>query len=159
LASTTKTGGSLKMVDDRRKPKKQGDDYPTPAHVYNALNEEFDFDDDPCPLGAKNGGLSRDWGSRTYLNPPYSNPTPWCQKAVEEMKAGKLVVGLLRGDVSAGWFHDYVLPFAEVRFVRGRISFEGTRNMHGSIIIVWDGRGDKCSTCDRFEECVGPCLL
>jgi hypothetical protein len=32
---------------------------------------------------------------------------------------------LLPASVDTGWFHDLVLPYAEVQFVRGRVRFIG----------------------------------
>jgi phage N-6-adenine-methyltransferase len=117
------------------------DDWSTPKAVYDALNTEFHFTDDPCPLkGKDNGldGLARPWGTSTFMNPPYSNPLPWCRKAREEQQAGKLVVGLLRGDTSTKWFHEYYLPFAEIRFIRGRLHFnEVGRANFASILVIW----------------------
>ncbi len=120
----------------------KSDDYETPKDIYEDLNAEFHFNDDPCPLFGQGlpllDGLSREWGSSVFMNPPYSDPLPWCRKAVEEMKRGKLVVGLLRGDTSTEWFHEYILPYAEIRFVRGRIKWtNGGRCPFASIIAIW----------------------
>ena len=52
------------------------------------------------------------------MNPPYSDPVPWLNMAIEQAELGKTVVVLLRVDTSTNWFHDLVLPRAEVRFVR-----------------------------------------
>jgi len=122
------------------------DSWRTPKELYDKLNIEFAFNDDPCPIGG-DGGLNREWGTSTFINPPYSHPAIWCKKAVEEMKKGKLIVGLLRGDTSTGWFHDYVLPHAELRFIRGRLKFrrEGYTGKLSpvtfpSIIAIWRGK-------------------
>lgn len=121
------------------------DNWATPREVYAALDAEFHFNDDPCPLyGSDNGGegLLREWGTSVFMNPPYSNPTPWCEKAVMESRRGKLVVGLLRGDTSTRWFHDWVLPYAELRFIKGRLRFNDTKPApFPSIIAIW--RPDK----------------
>ena len=40
---------------------------------------------DPCPIDYKIDAFSYDWcedNSRVYVNPPYSNPTPWVEKAI-----------------------------------------------------------------------------
>ena len=34
----------------------------TPPELYNKLNDEFNFDFDPCPLNATFDGLSIEWG-------------------------------------------------------------------------------------------------
>jgi hypothetical protein len=37
------------------------------------------------------------------------------------------------------WFHDLVIPFAEVRIVRGRVQFDGTTssNTQGSMLVIF----------------------
>lgn len=115
------------------------DSYATPDDLYNALDKEFNFNFDPCPLNDDPviDGLSIEWGSSTFMNPPYSKPYEWVKKAYQESLKGKTVVGLLRGDTSTKWFHDYVLPYAELRFIKGRIKFNGKPAPFPSIIAVW----------------------
>jgi len=113
------------------------DNWKTPDKLYNELNNEFHFNDDPCPLNG-NGGLEREWGSSTFMNPPYSKPTPWVKKAYEQSQKGKTIVGLLRGDTSTRWFHDWVLGKAELRFIKGRIHFNDLKPApFPSIIAIW----------------------
>ena len=71
------------------------------------------------------------------------------KRAVEESKNGKLGVMLLPVSTSTVLFHDFIQPNAkEIRFVRGRISFEGvntlgeqvgegSKPMHDSMIVVF----------------------
>lgn len=61
---------------------------------------------DPCPLdpSPKWCGLERDWKQYTYVNPPYSNPLPWVEKAIKEMKNNKFIVMLLRCDSSTKYW-------------------------------------------------------
>lgn len=114
-----------------------GDNYRTPNKVYNELNEEFNFNDDPCPIGGIKG-LNREWGTSVFMNPPYSNPTPWVRKAYIESLKGKTIVGLLRGDTSTRWFHDWVLEKAEIRFIKGRLKFDGIKPApFASIVVIW----------------------
>jgi phage N-6-adenine-methyltransferase len=121
------------------------DDWITPAELYADLDKEFNFDDDPCPLGGitLQDGLSRPWGKAVFMNPPYSIVGPWCKKAYEESQRGNTVVGLLKGDTSTAWFHEYVLGKAEVRFIRGRVGFINPRSGRmgrppfPSIIVIW----------------------
>jgi site-specific DNA-methyltransferase (adenine-specific) len=117
----------------------KSDSWKTPDKLYQSLNDEFHFNDDPCPLNDNpiEDGLLRDWGTSVFLNPPYSKPTPWVKKAYEESLKGKIIVGLLRGDTSTRWFHDWVLPYAELRFVKGRICFNGKPAPFASIIAIW----------------------
>jgi len=41
------------------------DDWATPKKLYDELNNEFNFDFDPCPLNAKFDGLACEWGIRS----------------------------------------------------------------------------------------------
>ena len=125
------------------------DNWRTPSYVIEGLDEEFHFtrtpegkifDPTPCPRPEGFDGLTIEWAERTYFNPPYSKPTPWVKKAFEESQKGKTIVGVLRGDTSTAWFHDWVLGKAEVRFVRGRLKFNDTKPApFPSIIAIWRG--------------------
>lgn len=128
------------MSDFTKSRISKSDDWSTPKWLYDKLDIEFHFNDDPCPLKG-NGGLEREWGTSTFMNPPYSKPTPWVKKAYEESLKGKIVVGLLRGDTSTRWFHDWVLGKAELRFVKGRLKFDGKKPApFPSIIAIWNGK-------------------
>ena len=75
----------------------------TPADLMEKLNNEFNFDFDPCPYPLPNGfdGLSCEWGKSSYVNPPFGSiihngkkkgPTAWARKAIIEQKKGKDIV-------------------------------------------------------------------
>ena len=75
----------------------------TPPDLMNALQAEFAFDFDPCPYPKPEefDGLTCEWGSSNYVNPPFGSvmhngkkkgPTAWMRKAIEESKKGKRVV-------------------------------------------------------------------
>ena len=124
-------------MSDFTKSRKSGhDNFKTPSELYDKLNKEFSFNDDPCPIGGIEG-LDREWGISTYVNPPYSNPRPWIEKAIMEARKGKTIVMLLRGDTSTAWFHDLVLGKAEIRFLRGRLKFTDTPAPFPSIVVIY----------------------
>ena len=103
----------------------QHDNWATPPDVYKALDDEFHFDYDPCPLNGTDGLVS-DWGKSNYINPPYSRKLKeaFVQRAVQEARRGALCVMLLPVSTSTVLFHDWIKPNAkEIRFVRGRINF------------------------------------
>ncbi len=109
-------------------PKSKSDKWQTPPHVYDALNEEFNFNYDPCPIDWEQGdpdGLETKWGSSTFVNPPYSNVAVWIKKAHAEWKEGKTVVMLINAITDTKAFHEYIYqkPGVEIRFIKGRISF------------------------------------
>ena len=108
----------------------------TPQAFFDALDAEFHFTVDVCgiPDNAKcpdyftpeQDGLSQPWTGACWCNPPYGPVIGrWVQKAYEASKAGALVVCLLPGRMDTRWWHTYVLPYAEVRPVAGRLKFGG----------------------------------
>lgn len=75
----------------------------TPPALYEKLNIEFNFTFDPCPFPLPQGfdGLTCEWGSSNYVNPPFGSiihqgkkkgPTAWARKAIAEASKGKRVV-------------------------------------------------------------------
>ena len=46
-------------------------DWKTPKAFYQALNSEFGFDYDPCPVKPMKDGLQTEWGKVNFVNPPY----------------------------------------------------------------------------------------
>lgn len=110
---------------------KENDNWATPKYFYEELNAEFNFDFDPCPFmhdTSKWNGLEVEWGSRNFINPPYSRKLKesFVKKAISESKKGKLCVLLIPVSTSTALFHDFIKPNAkEIRFVRGRIPFCG----------------------------------
>jgi DNA N-6-adenine-methyltransferase (Dam) len=129
------------------------DDWKTPLEFYNTLNAEFNFNFDPCPYKHDLSlwdGLKIEWKERNFINPPYSRKLKeaFVIKALEESLKGKLCVLLLPVSTSTKLFHNVILPNAEIRFVKGRISFEGENTfgemvgkgkspMHDSMIVIF----------------------
>ena len=96
----------------------------TPIETYNALDAEFHFNDDPCPLYSIGDGLNREWGSRTFINPSYGREIgKWLKKAYEESLNGATVVCLIPSRTDTRWWHDYVMKASEIRFLKGRLKF------------------------------------
>ncbi len=106
------------------------DRWATPNHVRAALDAEFRFDFDPCPLDGKVDGrapLFTEWrGKRVFCNPPYGpGISDWLSRGLE----AELAVFLLPARTDTRWFHDIVLPNAkEIRFLLGRLKFGDARN-------------------------------
>ena len=127
--------------------KSKTDKWITPPEVYNKLNEEFNFNYDPCPIDWEYGdidGLESDWGTRVFCNPPYSQTAKWIKKCYEEHKKGKIIVLLINAVTDTKAFHEYIYNKAEIRFVRGRIKFinrdnpkKQSPNVKASMIVVY----------------------
>jgi hypothetical protein len=75
----------------------------TPTDVYDSLNNEFHFNFDPAPYPKPENfdGLTCEWGTSSYVNPPFGSimhqgkkkgPTAWARKAILENQKGKRIV-------------------------------------------------------------------
>lgn len=107
-------------------PPSRSDKWQTPPALLATLNAEFHFNHDPCPITwtlDDVDGLHSDWGTSTFCNPPYSQTGRWIKKAHDEWKKGKTVVMLINAVTDTIAFHEFILGKAELRFIKGRISF------------------------------------
>lgn len=75
----------------------------TPPDLMKQMQDEFNFNFDAAPFPKPDSfdGLTCNWGSSTYCNPPFGaiivdgkkkGPTAWARKAIEESQKGKDVV-------------------------------------------------------------------
>ncbi len=63
------------------------------------------------------------------------------EKAIAEQKKGKLTVMLLPVDTSTGWFHDLIMPNAEIRWLRGRLKLDnGKHPVYASFLAIFKPR-------------------
>lgn len=117
------------------------DEWATPAETYAALDAEFGFADDACPLAGEANGLMREWKSPCFVNPPYSDILPWMEKAKLEADAGKTVVLLVPSRTCTRWWHEYAMKATEIRFIRGRLKFGGAKTgaPFPSAVVVFGG--------------------
>lgn len=60
-----------------------------------------------------------------FVNPPYKQIKEWIKKGFEESLKGKTVVFLIPSRTDTAYWHDYVMKASEIRFIRGRLKFEG----------------------------------
>lgn len=111
------------------------DDWKTPPFLLRKLNDEFNFDCDPCPWKndiTKWDGLSREWGRRNFVNPPYSInlKTAFVRRAASCRIFGRLSVLLLPVSTSTNLFHTDIMPniTAPIRYIYKRIPFIGTND-------------------------------
>ncbi len=138
----------------------------TPKYFFNWLNKRFDFDIDGC--ADESNALCLNWvgkgsplGSdfletktpypyrnlRFYVNPPYSDVTPFLQQAKRLRDAGCLVVMLLNNDKSTQWYQQHIHGVANevIDITGGRIAFvhpvtkqEIKGNSKGQMVVVFD---------------------
>ena len=120
------------------------DHWATPQKLYKELDDEFHFDFDPCPLHASFDGLLVEWGSANFVNPPYNriDKPRFIKKSYDEWRKGKTCVLLIPAATGTSQFHDLILPYAEVRFIRGRVAFSGY-NTKGVYVTNNKGKHDS----------------
>ena len=111
------------------------DQWPTTQVFFDWWAARFAFDLDVCAdadnakcsrfFSVEDDGLAQSWAPHVcWMNPPYGREIgKWVRKACEESRRGATVVCLLPARTDTAWWHDYVIPHAEVTFVRGRIKF------------------------------------
>ena len=67
-------------------------------------------------------------GAVCYMNPPYGRTIgKWMEKAVNEWRAGAIVVCLVPARTDTNWWHTYAMQ-GEIRFLKGRLKFGGSKN-------------------------------
>jgi hypothetical protein len=108
----------------------KSDHWATPPDFYATLNEEFGFTFDPCPLMSDEDGVKVKWAGRVFCNPPYSAIGRFLSKGLWHLSQRdcELVVYLIPARTDTAWFHDYCYGKAEIRFIKGRLKFGGSRN-------------------------------
>ena len=151
-------------------PKAQRTDWRTPPALFDKLAAEFGpFDLDPCGHPDSyasqhcrefwtDGGLEKVWHGRVFLNPPYGRGlAQWvekCGRAVADLGVPR-VVALLPARTDTRWFQEHIMHqyantiardtecsvwVALVRFLPGRLKFEGAKNAapFPSVVVVWE---------------------
>ncbi|HBR1280834.1 TPA: phage N-6-adenine-methyltransferase [Klebsiella pneumoniae] len=147
-------GGSKTPADQR-------DLWRTPPALFACLNTEFCFQLDAAAaahnalcrkfITAEQNTLETPWDDYlsipgyVWLNPPYSDITPFVKKAAAESINQIGTVMLVPADTSVGWFKEAIQTASEVRFITaGRLAFINpvtgkpvSGNNKGSMLIIW----------------------
>ncbi len=147
-------GGSKTPLDQR-------DLWRTPPALFASLDAEFCFQLDAAAaphnalcrkfITAEMNTLETPWADYlsapgyVWLNPPYSDITPFVKKAAAESANQIGTVMLVPADTSVGWFKEAIQTASEVRFITaGRLAFINpvtgkpvSGNNKGSMLIIW----------------------
>lgn len=131
------------------------DEWATPQDLFDRLNDEFHFTVDVCATSENakvsrfftkdQDGLKQDWtGETVWCNPPYGRTVKaWIHKCFQHSVGGGTAVLLIPARTDTKWFHDYVYGKAEIRFIKGRLHFNGSKwnAPFPSMIVIY--RGDQ----------------
>lgn len=147
-------GGSKTPLDQR-------DLWRTPPALFASLDAEFCFQLDAAAaphnalcrkfITAEQNTLETPWADYlnvpgyVWLNPPYSDITPFVKKAAAESANQIGTVMLVPADTSVGWFKEAIQTASEVRFITaGRLAFINpvtgkpvSGNNKGSLLLIW----------------------
>lgn len=147
-------GGSKTPLDQR-------DLWRTPPALFASLDAEFCFQLDAAAaphnalclrfITAEQNTLETPWvdylsiPGYVWMNPPYSDITPFVKKAATESANQIGTVMLVPADTSVGWFREAIQTASEVRFITaGRLAFINpvtgkpvSGNNKGSMLIIW----------------------
>lgn len=156
------SGPRLPGIGSHHSANPQTDEWLTPPYILEALGP---FDLDPCSPAnrpwptaavhytAEDDGLSLPWHGRVFLNPPYSEITPWMAKLAGHGRGTALVFARCE----TAWWFDHVWPYAAALFLAGRVTFhrgDGTgskagHNSGGPSVLLAYGPDDV----DRLRSC------
>lgn len=145
--------GWKKKEDERALYDSGSCEWATPQWLFDELDDEFHFTLDPCSTdeNAKclkhytvaDNGLAKDWtGETVFCNPPYGRGvTEWVRKCYLHATGGGTAVMLIPARTDTEWFHEYIYGKAEVRFLRGRVKFGGSKwnAPFPSMVVVFSG--------------------
>lgn len=142
-------------------------EWPTPWPLFRRYDARYHFDLDVCASteNAKcaryftraEDGLAQDWTGVCWMNPPYKRGVIrcWVQKAAQEVALGRalVVVALLPARTDTEWWHTWVMPHARIRFLKGRVTFEGAVGpaLFPSAIATFPKRGLKHRLAQRVD--------
>lgn len=127
-------------------------EWATPQDFFDKMDQEFGFtldvastDENTKVSGRyfteKDDGLNQSWDREiVWCNPPYGRTLKnWVKKASEA--TGGVIVMLIPARTDTSYFHDYIYqkPNVEIRFIRGRLKFGGSKNSapFPSMIVVF----------------------
>lgn len=121
----------------------------TPTELYQELDRIFKFDFDPCPLNPTFDGLTVEWGSSNFVNPPYSDIESFLEKAVEQKRRGKSSVFLITARSNTNYWFEFVFPHAnKIVFLKRGLKFKGYKTQFPVPLCLVYFEGDR----EKIEE-------
>ena len=111
-------------------------DWATPKNLFDELNKEFNFTLDFCANKENtkclrfyskedNALIQNPKNEVIFCNPPYGREISKFIKKLFELSKNNKIVMLIPARTDTSYWHNYIQGKAEVRFIRGRVKFEG----------------------------------
>lgn len=149
------------LANQSKTPKEHKDFWATPFDIFrgieNYLGLKFNLDACASPhntkckryITAEMDCLTCDWGEKgknVWINPPYSNPLPFVERAIQQCRENNHTIAmLLPADTSTKWFRRCTVYASRLIFiVDGRISFLNPEtgkpkkgNSKGSVVVFF----------------------
>ena len=128
------------------------DDYYTPPWVFERMGLDFDLDVCAPPGGIPwiparrfftmaDDGLSQPWEGRVWMNPPYSNTTPWAARFIDHCDGIALVAPSRSHWWGTLWDSAHgIADSGMFRFIRG----SDGKLANGFMPVVFAAFGDEC---------------
>jgi len=129
----------------------------------------FDLDPaagcEPTPIADEryteaDDGLTSRWFGKVWLNPPFSDKTPWYKRLVNQYNNGDVdrAVALATVDPSAAWFHDWFSTADVICFHQERNLYlaNGSSPTFSTQIGVWNPTDDLIPVLERMGTLVKP---
>ena len=134
--------------------KDTNDEVATSPELWRPISQRVDgFDLDPA-AGAEStpiathrftrddDGLSKRWFGTVWLNPPFSDKTPWYRRLVGQYQSGNVdcAVALAPVTPSSQWFHRWFARADALCFLEGRDWYEerGSNPSFATMLGVWN---------------------
>jgi site-specific DNA-methyltransferase (adenine-specific) len=146
------------MSDRAYMPQSLRQDYETPDWLFDLLDDEFQFTIDGAASSyntkherywtKEDNALAQDWTDETvWINPPFENKranrtlSKFVEKAWNETRSVSVkVVMLVPVKSDQRWWHEWAKR-CEIRFIKGRIKFDGEEHTHtGPLAVLIFGR-------------------
>jgi hypothetical protein len=148
------------------------DDVATAPKLWRPLRDAiggFDLDPaagcEPTPIAENryteaDDGLRQPWFGNIWLNPPFSDKTPWFERLVTQYEHGDVdrAVALSTVDPSAMWFHDYFSTADVICYHEERDLYlgHGDSPSFSTMIGVWNPNADLIDALARMGTLVTP---
>jgi len=129
------------------------DEVATAPKLWRPISERiggFDLDPaagvEPTPIATErytraDDGLSKPWFGTVWLNPPFSDKTPWYRRLYRHIDDGSVdrAVAIATVDPSADWFHNWFATADALCFLDGRDWYlgHGDSPSFSTMLGVW----------------------